>query len=186
MTIIYHPRYIDHRQSFGHPESPQRLIDTINKLKEEELYINVLTPEFGNLEDLKKVHTKEHVETIKNFGEGHYDMDTYVREETYEIALLAATGTVLAGKHAFDNCSPSFALIRPPGHHAGKALGGGIYPVSAVVSSKEIMSVFTPGCHGSTFGGNPLACAITEAALDVLIDYKLAENAVKMGDYFMN
>ena len=75
--------------------------------------------------------------------------------------------------------------IRPDILLVAKALGGGIMPISAVLTSKEIMSVFTPGSHGSTFGGNPLACAIGEAALDVLIDEKLDKRAAKLGVYFM-
>lgn len=76
--------------------------------------------------------------------------------------------------------------IKPDILCVGKALGGGIYPVSACLSTKEIMSVFTPGSHGSTFGGNPLACAIAEESLKVLIDEKLAERATKMGEYFVS
>jgi len=75
--------------------------------------------------------------------------------------------------------------IRPDILLVAKALGGGIMPISAVLTSKEIMSVFTPGSHGSTFGGNPLACAVGEAALDVLIDEKLDKRAAKLGAYFM-
>ncbi|MHA1975650.1 MAG: ornithine--oxo-acid transaminase [Candidatus Hodarchaeales archaeon] len=67
----------------------------------------------------------------------------------------------------------------------GKALGGGLLPVSAVVSRKEIMKVFTPGTHGSTFGGFPLACAVGDAALDVLIDEKLDERATTLGNLFL-
>ena len=67
----------------------------------------------------------------------------------------------------------------------GKALGGGLMPVSAVASSGEIMSVFTPGSHGSTFGGNPLACAIAMATLDILVDERLAERSALLGTYFM-
>ncbi len=66
----------------------------------------------------------------------------------------------------------------------GKALSGGFYPVSAVLSSTEIMSVFHPGDHGSTFGGNPLGVAVSRAAIRVLVEEKLAENAAKMGEYF--
>jgi ornithine--oxo-acid transaminase len=76
--------------------------------------------------------------------------------------------------------------IKPDILCVGKALGGGIYPVSACLSSKEIMSVFTPGSHGSTFGGNPLACAIAEESLNVLIDENLAEKATRMGEYFVS
>jgi len=68
----------------------------------------------------------------------------------------------------------------------GKALGGGVLPVSAVVSRKEIMSVFTPGSHGSTFGGFPLACAVGDAALRVLVEEKLDERAMELGNYFIN
>jgi len=66
----------------------------------------------------------------------------------------------------------------------GKALGGGVLPVSAVVASRELMSVFTPGSHGSTFGGNPLAAAVGLAALEVLEDENLAEKALAMGELF--
>ena len=68
----------------------------------------------------------------------------------------------------------------------GKALGGGVLPVSAVVSRQEIMSVFTPGSHGSTFGGFPLACAVGDAALSVLVDEKLAERSAELGNYFIS
>lgn len=75
--------------------------------------------------------------------------------------------------------------VKPDILMVGKALGGGLYPVSAALASKEVMSVFTPGSHGSTFGGNPLACAIGEEALNVLVDEKLASRANKMGAYFV-
>lgn len=75
--------------------------------------------------------------------------------------------------------------IKPDVLCVGKALGGGLYPVSASLARKDVMAVFTPGSHGSTFGGNPLAAAIGEAAIDVLVDEKLAENAEKMGAYFV-
>ncbi|HYM41011.1 MAG TPA: ornithine--oxo-acid transaminase [Thermoplasmata archaeon] len=74
--------------------------------------------------------------------------------------------------------------IKPDVLCVGKALGGGLYPVSASLARKDIMDVFTPGSHGSTFGGNPLAAAIGEAAIDVLVEEKLSENAEKMGAYF--
>lgn len=75
--------------------------------------------------------------------------------------------------------------IKPDGICLGKALGGGVMPVSAFVSSKEILGVFNPGDHGSTFGGNPLACAVARAALKVLKEENLVDNSRKMGDYFM-
>lgn len=66
----------------------------------------------------------------------------------------------------------------------GKALSGGFYPISAVAASSDVLGLFTPGTHGSTFGGNPLACAIGLAALDVLVKERLAQNAQKMGELF--
>lgn len=66
----------------------------------------------------------------------------------------------------------------------GKALGGGVIPISCVVANKDILGVFEPGSHGSTFGGNPLACAVSIAALDVIIDEKLPERSNELGEYF--
>jgi len=74
--------------------------------------------------------------------------------------------------------------IRPDGITVGKALSGGFYPVSAFLSTSEVMDVFTPGIHGSTYGGNPLACAVATAALDVLIDEKLVERSAELGRHF--
>ena len=68
----------------------------------------------------------------------------------------------------------------------GKALGGGIFPVSAIAANQDILGVFTPGTHGSTFGGNPLACAVAMASLDVLEEEKLAERSFELGSYFRN
>jgi len=67
----------------------------------------------------------------------------------------------------------------------GKALSGGFYPISAVLSNKEVLGVFKPGDHGSTFGGNPLGCAVARAALRVLIEENMIENAATLGEYFM-
>lgn len=74
---------------------------------------------------------------------------------------------------------------RPDMMIMGKALGGGVLPISAVVSSKAVMGVLNPGDHGSTFGGNPLACAVSREALRVLTEERLAEKAQELGEYFM-
>jgi ornithine--oxo-acid transaminase len=76
--------------------------------------------------------------------------------------------------------------VRPDMMILGKALGGGVYPVSAVVADDEVMEVFTPGTHGSTFGGNPLAAAVGLAALDVLTEERLADRAAELGAWFMD
>ncbi len=75
--------------------------------------------------------------------------------------------------------------IRPDVLIVGKALGGGVYPVSAVLASRGVLGVFTPGDHGSTFGGNPLACAVARAALRVLIEEHLVERSAELGAYFL-
>jgi ornithine--oxo-acid transaminase len=89
---------------------------------------------------------------------------------------LGRTGKLFACDH--EGVRPDMVVI-------GKALSGGFYPVSAVLANKPLMSLFVPGEHGSTFGGNPLACAVAREALKVLVEEKLVENAVKMGEYFM-
>ncbi len=76
--------------------------------------------------------------------------------------------------------------VRPDVVILGKALGGGVYPVSAMCSDDEIMQVFTPGDHGSTFGGNPLGAAVARAALDVIVEEDLANRAAELGEWFID
>jgi ornithine--oxo-acid transaminase len=90
---------------------------------------------------------------------------------------LGRTGTFLAEEH--EGIEADVTLI-------GKALSGGFYPVSAVLSNNEVLGVLRPGQHGSTFGGNPLACAIARAALKVLIEEDMIGNAARMGAYFQS
>ncbi len=88
---------------------------------------------------------------------------------------LGRTGKMLASEH--ENVRPDMVVL-------GKALGGGVYPVSAVVASREILGLFRPGDHGSTFGGNPIAAAVAQEALNVIVEEHLVENAAAMGQYF--
>ena len=88
---------------------------------------------------------------------------------------LGRTGKLLASEHE---------QVRPDVVILGKALGGGVYPVSAVIADRELLGLFTPGEHGSTFGGNPLGAAVARAALRVIVNEKLAENAAVLGEYF--
>ena len=76
--------------------------------------------------------------------------------------------------------------IEPDMYILGKALGGGVFPISCVVANKDILGVFNPGSHGSTFGGNPMACAVSIAALDVLVDEQLAQKSLELGEYFIS
>src|SRR5690606_917106 len=88
---------------------------------------------------------------------------------------VARTGKLLACDH--ENVKPDILLL-------GKALSGGFYPVSAILANNDVMEVIRPGQHGSTFGGNPLASRIAMAALEVVKDEKLAENAARLGEVF--
>lgn len=90
---------------------------------------------------------------------------------------LGRTGKMFTYQHE-KNAKPDMLIV-------GKALSGGVYPVSAIVSSKEIMNVFTPGIHGSTYGGNPLGAAVGLAALEVIEEEKLVERSAMLGDYFI-
>jgi ornithine--oxo-acid transaminase len=89
---------------------------------------------------------------------------------------LGRTGKLFAYMH--EGIKPDVLIV-------GKALAGGFYPVSAVLASKEILGVYKPGDHGSTFGGNPMGCAIARTALRVLIEEKMVERSAELGAYFM-
>lgn len=125
MAIIFHPRYLDHYQNSYHPESPERLLAINTKLDEERLNREVLTPEPASENDLEKIHTPTHINFIKNVGEGRIDLDTVSHEETFEIALLACGGALLAADNSFFERKPAMGLLRPPGHHAGADYCGG-------------------------------------------------------------
>jgi len=90
---------------------------------------------------------------------------------------LGRTGKLFAYMH--EDIKPDMLIV-------GKALSGGFYPVSAVLASREVLGVFNPGDHGSTFGGNPLASAVARTALRVLIDEKLVERSAEMGSYLLH
>jgi ornithine--oxo-acid transaminase len=89
---------------------------------------------------------------------------------------LGRTGKLFAYQH--EGVKPDVIIV-------GKALSGGFYPVSAVLASKEILGVFKPGDHGSTFGGNPLGCAVARTAIKVLVKEKLVERSAELGAYFL-
>jgi ornithine--oxo-acid transaminase len=120
----------------------------------------IIVPPAGYLRDVRRICTAHGIAMI-----------------TDEIQTgLGRTGKLLAEEH--EGVEADMTLI-------GKALSGGFYPVSAVLSNKEVLGVFQPGDHGSTFGGNPLACAVARMALKVLIDEGMIENSARMGDYLM-
>ncbi len=149
---------------------------------------------YGDAEALEKAITKNTVgflvEPIQGEAGVIIPQDGYLKEirsicETNQIMLildeiqtgLGRTGKLLAEEH--EGIEADLTLI-------GKALSGGFYPVSAVLSNSEVMDVLKPGEHGSTFGGNPLGCAVARAALKVLVEEGMIENAEKMGAYFLS
>jgi ornithine--oxo-acid transaminase len=120
----------------------------------------VIIPPAGYLKQIRDICTRENVVLILD-----------------EIQTgLGRTGKLLAEEH--EGIEADLTLI-------GKALSGGFYPVSAVLSNTEVMGVLQPGEHGSTFGGNPLACAIARTALKVLVEEGMIDNAMEMGEYFL-
>lgn len=121
----------------------------------------VIVPPAGYLKEVRRLCTDHHVILILD-----------------EIQTgLGRTGKLFAEEH--DGIESDLTLV-------GKALSGGYYPVSAVLSNKEVLGVFKPGDHGSTFGGNPLACAVAREALKVLVEEKLIENSAELGSYMMD
>jgi ornithine--oxo-acid transaminase len=148
--------------------------------------------EYGNAEDFEKAITPDTVaflvEPIQGEGGVIVPPEGYMKK-VYDICkknnvLLIAdeiqSGLGRSGKlfaYEYDGIKPDMVTI-------GKALSGGFYPVSAVLSDKEILGVFKPGDHGSTFGGNPLGAAIAREALKVLVEENLIEKSFELGNYF--
>ncbi len=173
---------------------------TIISFSTEEQYkdgFGPLTPgfknvEYGNAQALEEAITENTVafivEPIQGEGGVIVPPEGYLKE-AYEICknnnvLMIAdeiqSGLGRSGKlFAFE-----YDGIRPDGVTIGKALSGGLYPVSAFLASSEIMDVFNPGDHGSTFGGNPLGAAVAREALKVLVEENLVEKSYELGKYF--
>ncbi len=147
---------------------------------------------YGNIEDLEKAINENTVafivEPIQGEGGVVVPPDGYLKaafdlckkNNVLFIADEIQSGLGRSGKlfaFMYEDITPDVVII-------GKALSGGCYPVSAVLSQKEVLGVFNPGDHGSTFGGNPLGAAVARKALRVLIEEKLVENSFEMGNYF--
>ncbi len=121
----------------------------------------VIVPDEGYLRQIREITRKHHVLLVLD-----------------EIQTgLGRTGKLFAFQH--EDARPDILIL-------GKALGGGVYPVSAILADDEIMEVFTPGDHGSTFGGNPLAAAVGIASLEVILEEDLPGRAAELGAYFMD
>lgn len=148
--------------------------------------------DFGDIEQIKSAITPNTaailVEPIQGEAGINVPEDGYLKQIrevcdennvlfiAYEIqAGLGRTGKLFATD--WDNVKPDVYIL-------GKALGGGVFPISCILGDKEVLEVFNPGSHGSTFGGNPLACAVSNAALDVIVDENLSERSLELGNYF--
>lgn len=149
--------------------------------------------EYGNAEDLENAITENTVafivEPVQGEGGIIVPPEGYLKK-VYDICKknnvlfitdeiqsgLGRTGKLFAFEH--EGIRPDVVII-------GKALSGGCYPVSAVLSNREVLGVFKPGDHGSTFGGNPLGAAVARESLKVLIEEKLIENSAELGKYFI-
>jgi len=139
MDIIFHPKYLDHKQFGTHPESPDRLNSILTRLEDEELIEDVLIPEPAEREILEKTHTPRYLDMLKSsYGQYIDGGDTYLDEDTYEIAKLAAGGALEGIKKALSG-ERTLALLRPPGHHAGKDYGGGFcYLNNAAIAANQV------------------------------------------------
>lgn len=150
--------------------------------------------EYGNVVELEKAITQDTVafivEPIQGEGgvvvppEGYLKsaFEICKKNNVLFIADEIQSGLGRSGKlfaFEYENIHPDLVII-------GKALSGGCYPVSAVLSSKDVLGVFQPGDHGSTFGGNPLGAAVARESLKVLIEEKLIENSYELGNYFLS
>lgn len=173
---------------------------TIISFSTEEQYKNGFGPftpgfkivEYGNAEALEKAITPNTaafiLEPIQGEGGVIVPPEGYLKE-TFDICkknnVLYITDEIQSGlgrsgklfAFQYEDVDPDAVII-------GKALSGGFYPVSAVLSKKEVLGVFNPGDHGSTFGGNPLGAAVAIEALSVLIEENLIENSYELGNYF--
>ena len=130
-AIIYHEDYLKHKQFRSHPERMERLVETLSLFRIKGIFksAELLKPEPATDADLLRVHTKKHIDCIKELsflGGGMLTADTAVNSNTYEIAKLAAGGVMLAGESVIsEKYKNSFALVRPPGHHATRYKGMG-------------------------------------------------------------
>jgi len=121
----------------------------------------ILIPPDGYLKKAKEICAKNNV--------------LFIADEIQ--TALGRTGKLFACDH--EDVKPDMVVI-------GKSLGGGCYPISAVLASRDVLGLFKPGEHGSTFGGNPLACAVAREALRVIQEERLVENAAEQGEYFLD
>ena len=129
-ALVYSDRYLKHDLGMGHPERPERSRAIVEALKHAGYWspkIQVVEPKPAKLEDIELVHNADYMALVERLSksEAQLDGDTPTRKNTFELALLAAGGTIEAGQAVMSSKTNAFALVRPPGHHAAQARGGG-------------------------------------------------------------
>ena len=148
--------------------------------------------EFGDFNQLKAAINKNTaailVEPIQGEAGINVPPEGYlktIRELCDEHQILFIADEIQAGLGRSGKLfATDWDYVKPDVYILGKALGGGVFPISVVLADNEVLDVFTPGSHGSTFGGNPLASAVSIAAIDVIIDEDLPGRSLELGEYF--
>ncbi len=140
MVVVYHPQYATHIQYRYHPESPFRMEYIIKKVTSLGLKQEIIEPEAASEGDILAVHRPTYLEKIRSSTMKYLDGETVIREDTYDVAMLAAGGAVTAVNETYLRNRPSFAIVRPPGHHAGPDYGGGFcyFNNSAIAARKAL------------------------------------------------
>lgn len=155
--LFYDPRFLDHIPSSLHVERPERLRSIVGRLQVEGLFEDVASPVPASLEEIGRAHRATYVDFLRDLGEGFLDSETEVHPETFEIARLAAGAAVQATRASVRNGGPAIALVRPPGHHAGRDAGGGfcylnsiaIAATDQVAQGRRVAILDYDGHHGN-------------------------------------
>ncbi len=138
--LVYPPDCARHVIAPDHVESPQRIEAIVRKLDGLGLLRDYVVPEPASRPQVEAAHRKAYVDLVEGFGEGYLDADTAIHRETYGFARLAAGGAVSAALGAAEAERPAFALVRPPGHHAGPDYGGGFcYLNNVAIAAKALL-----------------------------------------------
>jgi acetoin utilization deacetylase AcuC-like enzyme len=141
VTVFFNEESYGHIQDPFHPESPDRLRGIVQGLKRHGLWDDVMASKTGKIENLLPVHDEDYIDFLRTCGECSLTMDTLVHKETFEIAALSAECGIDATVYSKMNGKPTFALTRPPGHHAGRNYGMGFcYLNNIAIAANHLLS----------------------------------------------